>query len=137
MNNKPAEQTPRVDACIAAAEAKHPHTGKAGKAGMASYFEAVHQELAPLARELERELNACRAQIVKRQTVACPNATGLWWVKSPDSKDVCLNLVTEIHGDKSFHMFGLPRMDGGRFRHDEWKEWQFIRAIPPIFEVQS
>jgi hypothetical protein len=42
---------PRVEACIEAVMAKHPTIG--GRADQ-RYFEAVHQELAPLARELER-----------------------------------------------------------------------------------
>lgn len=44
---------PRVEACIEAVMTKHPTIG--GRADM-RYFEAVHQELAPLARELEREV---------------------------------------------------------------------------------
>lgn len=42
---------PRVEACIEAVMARHPTIG--GRADQ-RYFEAVHQELAPLARELER-----------------------------------------------------------------------------------
>jgi hypothetical protein len=47
--------SPRVDACIAEVMACHPGTSPAAQA---RYFEAVHQELAPLARQLELELNA-------------------------------------------------------------------------------
>lgn len=46
-----ASGAPRVEACIEAVMAKHPTIG--GRADT-RYFEAVHQELAPLARELER-----------------------------------------------------------------------------------
>src|ERR1700712_5427214 len=45
--------TPRVEAVIQKAMGKHPPMGMAATA---AYYEAVHQELAPLARELEREL---------------------------------------------------------------------------------
>lgn len=46
--------SPRVEACIAEVMARHPGTTPAAQA---RYFEAVHQELAPLARQLEQELN--------------------------------------------------------------------------------
>ena len=45
---------PRVEACIEAVMARHP--GASIRAD-ARYYEAVHQELAPLARELEVENN--------------------------------------------------------------------------------
>jgi hypothetical protein len=44
---------PRVEACIAEVMARHPGETPAAQA---RYFEAVHQELAPLARRLELEL---------------------------------------------------------------------------------
>ena len=49
--------TPRVEAVISEAMKKHP--GESPKA-LATYFEAVHQELAPLARDLERENEVLR-----------------------------------------------------------------------------
>ena len=49
---------PRVEACIDAVMERFPTLG--GRAD-SRYYEAVHQELAPLARELERELAALRA----------------------------------------------------------------------------
>lgn len=52
--------TPLVDACIQAVMAKHP--GQTPRA-LATYFEAVHQELAPLARRLELENAQLRQQL--------------------------------------------------------------------------
>ncbi|RRW98960.1 hypothetical protein [Pandoraea apista] len=52
--------SPRVEACITEVMQKHPGESKAS---LAKYFEAVHQELAPLARELERENRQLRDQI--------------------------------------------------------------------------
>lgn len=45
--------TPRVEAVIDKVIAEHPGLGDAARA---RYFEEVHQHLAPLARDLEREL---------------------------------------------------------------------------------
>lgn len=50
---------PRVEACIESVMARHPTIG--GRAD-SRYFEAVHQELAPLARELERKCAALHDQ---------------------------------------------------------------------------
>ena len=44
--------TPRVEECIGAVMARHHGTSERA---MGKYFEEVHQHLAPLARELERE----------------------------------------------------------------------------------
>lgn len=52
--------SPQVDACIAAVMAQHP--GQTPRT-LAVYFEAVHQELAPLARQLELENSQLRAQL--------------------------------------------------------------------------
>lgn len=52
--------TPQVVACIDACMAQHP--GQTPRA-LAVYFEAVHQELAPLARRLELENAQLRAQL--------------------------------------------------------------------------
>jgi hypothetical protein len=49
---------PRVEACIQEVMREHPGETPAA---LARYFEAVHQELAPLARELESQLAAQRA----------------------------------------------------------------------------
>lgn len=57
---KPETTTPRVEAVIDAMCARFPG---ASKASQNRYFEAVHQELAPLARELERENRALREQM--------------------------------------------------------------------------
>ncbi|WP_213308291.1 hypothetical protein [Paraburkholderia sacchari] len=57
---KPETTTPRVEAVIDAMCARFPG---ASKASQNRYFEAVHQELAPLARELERENRLLREQL--------------------------------------------------------------------------
>ncbi|WP_321967066.1 hypothetical protein [Burkholderia cepacia] len=53
-------QTPRVETLIDRYQAQFPGTSKAA---LSRYFEEVHQGLAPLARELERENAELRAQI--------------------------------------------------------------------------
>jgi hypothetical protein len=53
MSEMPAT---RVEACIAAAMARHNGHSK-------KYFEDVHQDLAPLARQLERERNTLRTAL--------------------------------------------------------------------------
>lgn len=57
------KDTPRVTACICSVMRRH--RGLSDKAD-ARYYEAVHQELAPLARELERELIAAKAELAAR-----------------------------------------------------------------------
>ena len=57
MNN-----TPRVEAVIDQVMAKHPNIGPGAQA---KYYEEVHQQLAPLARELEREVEAWRARFTE------------------------------------------------------------------------
>lgn len=59
--------TPQVDAVIAKVMEQHP--GESPKQ-LAKYFEAVHQELAPLARELERENARLRAQLNRPTLIA-------------------------------------------------------------------
>lgn len=53
-----------VDALIARVEAEHPGTGPTA---MARYYEAVHQELAPLARALERRAAELEAALFDEQ----------------------------------------------------------------------
>ena len=66
---------PRVEAVIDQAMRKHPKTGAYAQA---AYFEAVHQELAPLARTLERELTALTAELEEaRKQLAAANAKTL------------------------------------------------------------
>lgn len=48
-----SEKIESVEALIARVEAAHPNTSRTA---LAVYFEAVHQELAPLARSLERRV---------------------------------------------------------------------------------
>lgn len=52
-------KTPRVEAVIDDVMAKHPRISPASQA---EYYEEVHQHLAPLARELEREVAAWRTR---------------------------------------------------------------------------
>lgn len=53
---------PRVEALIAGVMARHPGVDVSPKRA-AIYFEDVHQELAPLARSLERELAVAERQV--------------------------------------------------------------------------
>jgi hypothetical protein len=58
--------SPRTDALIAKVMADYPtdHLApRSVKAALAKYFEAVHQELAPLCRELEAENLALRDRL--------------------------------------------------------------------------
>ncbi len=50
-------KSPRVESVIAKVMAEHPGTSARAQA---DYYEAVHQELAPLAREMERDLTAIK-----------------------------------------------------------------------------
>ncbi len=59
--------TPRVEACIDAVMKVYPGTTKAAQA---RYYEAVHQELAPLARRLELELIEARDALAGAAVVA-------------------------------------------------------------------
>ena len=58
----PDDATPTVDCLIALAMAEHPGVSRTAQA---EYYEAVHQELAPLARQLERETRKLRQQLRK------------------------------------------------------------------------
>lgn len=60
-----ASRSPRVDALIERVMQKHPGFGVSAQA---RYYEAVHQELAPLARDLEAR--AERAESLLREVVA-------------------------------------------------------------------
>lgn len=51
---------------IARVEAKHP---RLGRAAMATYYEAVHQELAPLARALEQRVAELEAELLAQATI--------------------------------------------------------------------
>lgn len=51
--------TPRVDALIERMMKRYPGVSTSAQA---RYFEAVHQELAPLARNMEREIQTLRAE---------------------------------------------------------------------------
>ncbi|RQZ31574.1 hypothetical protein DIE14_01270 [Burkholderia sp. Bp9017] len=53
-------KAPRVESLIERYKRRFPGIGKAS---LARYFEEVHQALAPLARELERENGELRAEI--------------------------------------------------------------------------
>jgi len=52
-----ASDTPIVDGLISRVMAQHPGLNSVSRA---NYYEAVHQELAPLARSLEREVRMLR-----------------------------------------------------------------------------
>lgn len=56
----PDDATPQVDCLIALTMAEHPGIGRAAQA---EYYEAVHQELAPLARQLERDARKWRMKL--------------------------------------------------------------------------
>lgn len=56
----PDDATPHVDLVIALAMAEHPGYGRTEQA---EYYEAVHMELAPLARRLERDARRYRRQL--------------------------------------------------------------------------
>lgn len=55
--------TPRVDALIAKVMAEHPGVSRTAQA---EYYEEVHQHLAPLARDLERENGECELRAAER-----------------------------------------------------------------------
>ena len=59
---------PRVEACINAVMKRYPGESKAA---LARYFEAVHQELGPLARDLERQNAALREPLTDAAIAAC------------------------------------------------------------------
>ena len=56
----PDDATPQVDCLIALAMAEHPGTGRTEQA---EFYEAVHMELAPLARQLERDARKWRMKL--------------------------------------------------------------------------
>ena len=68
-------KTPRVDGCIEAAMARYPRDTKTE---LARYFEQVHQDLAPLARTLERENNELRAMLTELITATCSSDPQRW-----------------------------------------------------------
>lgn len=68
----------RVDALIQRVMAAHPGTTPAA---LRKYFDAVHQELAPLARALEAENDQLRADLAKKLNLA--NVTGIRRPKEP------------------------------------------------------
>lgn len=53
---------PRVEALIASVMARHPGIDVSPKRA-ARYFEEVHQELAPLARSMERDIGVAECQV--------------------------------------------------------------------------
>ena len=56
----PDDATPQVDCLIALTMAEHPGTGRTEQA---EFYEAVHMELAPMARQLEREARRWRRKL--------------------------------------------------------------------------
>lgn len=67
--------TPRVEAVINAVVEQHPGIGPAAQL---RYFEAVHQELAPLARDLERENVMQRNALENIRLLAARHRTQDW-----------------------------------------------------------
>lgn len=65
-----ATESPRVDALIEAAMARYKGHGTLAQA---RYYEAVHQELAPLARELEAENAEYRTLLRELLVQLCEN----------------------------------------------------------------
>lgn len=70
------DATPQVDLVIALAMAEHPGYGRTEQA---EFYEAVHMELAPLARQLERDARRYRRQLVDLLSVMPEN-----WREDPD-----------------------------------------------------
>lgn len=62
--------TPRVDALIERVMDEHPSVGRVAQA---AYYEAVHQELAPLARELEAEIALLRKVVMAAEAMRYSN----------------------------------------------------------------
>lgn len=56
----PDDATPQVDCLIALAQAEHPGYGRTEQA---EFYEAVHMELAPMARQLERDARKWRMRL--------------------------------------------------------------------------
>lgn len=56
----PDDATPQVDCLIALAQAEHPGYGRTEQA---EFYEAVHMELAPAARQLERDARKWRMRL--------------------------------------------------------------------------
>ena len=73
-------KTPRVSACIQKVMRKFPGTSKTEQA---RYYEEVHQELAPLARQLETELAEAKANMLEmwsaRRSPAGEGAEAVAW----------------------------------------------------------
>jgi hypothetical protein len=65
MSKQLTFDTPRVEAVIERTMKRFPGIGPAAQA---RYYEAVHQELAPLARALEREVNSLTRQLQDART---------------------------------------------------------------------
>lgn len=84
--------TPRVETCIQDAMRRFPGYSTSAQA---RYYEEVHQELAPLARDLERELAKARARITELEANA---ARYLWF------RDTTIG-VREANGH---YRFGIP-----------------------------
>ena len=56
----PDDATPQIDCLIALAQAEHPGYGRTEQA---EFYEAVHMELAPVARQLERDARKWRMRL--------------------------------------------------------------------------
>lgn len=69
------DKHPRVEFCIQQVMDQHPCTSPRA---LATYYEAVHQELAPLARELERESARQRAALENIRLYAARHRREAW-----------------------------------------------------------
>lgn len=71
------EDTPRVEACIEAVSKRFPSIKST------AYFEEVHQHIAPLARDMERELAARDAEIADLRAALAAKAVPDGWKLVP------------------------------------------------------
>lgn len=75
-----SEKIESVEALIARVEAAHPNTSRTA---LAVYFEAVHQELAPLARSLERRVAELENELA--ESIAVRDRMGELLTKTAES----------------------------------------------------
>lgn len=80
-------ESPRVEEVIRKMMKRFPGIGKASQA---RYYEEVHQELAPLARQLERELREARREALEEAAKICDEKQD-WY-----EKDRCNGQATAV-----------------------------------------
>lgn len=84
--------TPRVDACIEAVSKRFPSLKST------AYYEDVHQHIAPLARDMEREIADLRAALQAQQTFQHPDGRCKRWCGDGECKEACANPTTPLPG---------------------------------------